>query len=263
MKTIKYFFGVMNFQTLVVASLAVGSTYFCLKYQYIANLPTGLIGLAVVFPIVFSINTAYRRRESALRDYSDLRSHAVALYYAHRDWARSIEETTELHTGRVRGLIEGTLGAVRDYLREEKSQPKLLNKVLHRFSEISMSHEELRKVGVPANEISRANQYLSKVMVAFERMRNIANYRTPMSLRAYSTVFLSIFPIAFGPYFAHLCLEAAETFYYVGYMVAVLYALVLVTLDNIQDDLENPFDGIGVDDVRLDVFDEYKEALSN
>ena len=134
--------------------------------------------------------------------------------------------------------------------------------MLGKLSEVSVSHEELRKVGVPANEISRANQYLSKIMTSFERMRNIANYRTPMSLRAYSTVFLSIFPIAFGPYFAHLCIEA-ESFEYVGYMVAVLYALVLVTLDNIQDDLENPFDGIGVDDVKLDVFDEYREALSN
>ena len=29
-------------------------------------LPTGLIGIAIVFPIVFSINAAYHRREEAL-----------------------------------------------------------------------------------------------------------------------------------------------------------------------------------------------------
>ena len=34
--------------------------------------------------------------------------------------------------------------------------------------------------------------------------------------------------------------------------MAVAFAFVLVGLDNIQDALENPFDGIGVDDVDLE-----------
>ncbi len=62
MRTLKCFFGVMDLQTLTVTILAVGSTYVCLRYNVVADLPTGLIGLAVVFPIVFSINTAYRER---------------------------------------------------------------------------------------------------------------------------------------------------------------------------------------------------------
>ena len=31
-----------------------------------------------------------------------------------------------------------------------------------------------------------------------------------------------------------------------------MYGLVLTSLDNIQDDLEDPFDGIGSDDISLD-----------
>jgi hypothetical protein len=37
-----------------------------------------------------------------------------------------------------------------------------------------------------------------------------------------------------------------------GYAVAALHSLVLVSLDNIQERLENPFDADGMDDVRLD-----------
>lgn len=37
----------------------------------------------------------------------------------------------------------------------------------------------------------------------------------------------------------------------------ILYCLVLVGLDNIQDQLENPYDGFGPDDLHLDVADEY------
>ena len=58
------------------------------------------------------------------------------------------------------------------------------------------------------------------MITEFERMRNIAIYRTPVSLRAYSVVFLNVFPIAFGPYFATLCAKS-ESFPAVGYMVAV------------------------------------------
>jgi predicted membrane chloride channel (bestrophin family) len=32
----------------------------------------------------------------------------------------------------------------------------------------------------------------------------------------------------------------------------VLYSFILVSLDNIQDHLENPFDQIGEDDIQID-----------
>jgi len=65
MKTIKNFFRVFDHQTVIVTLLAVGATFFCRRYGLQAEIPAGLIGLAVVFPIVFSINAAYRRREEA------------------------------------------------------------------------------------------------------------------------------------------------------------------------------------------------------
>ena len=36
-----------------------------------------------------------------------------------------------------------------------------------------------------------------------------------------------------------------------GIAIAIIYSLVLTILDNIQEDLEDPFDGIGSDDIRL------------
>jgi hypothetical protein len=32
----------------------------------------------------------------------------------------------------------------------------------------------------------------------------------------------------------------------------ILYSFILVSLDNIQDHLENPFDEVGEDDIRID-----------
>ena len=36
------------------------------------------------------------------------------------------------------------------------------------------------------------------------------------------------------------------------YVMPVLYSFILVSLDNIQDHLENPFDDVGEDDINID-----------
>ncbi len=261
MKTLKDFFSVVDLQTILVTMLAIGSTYACEYYKLQADIPTSLIGLAVVFPIVFSISAAYRRREEALKYLGSLRAHAVALYYTHRDWVPDEDnQINHRHVRRAKDLIENMFHALHAYLRPDgRNQDNLVN-VYEGFSALSQSLETLRKAKVTNSEISRANQYLSKTMIEFERLKNIADYRTPVTLRAYSRVFLNIFPIAFGPYFAWLSTKS-ESFPYVGYLVAALYALVLVSLDNLQEDLEDPFDHVGSDDICLDTAEDYSNII--
>ena len=119
MKTIKDFLSVADWQTLVVSLLAVGSTFGCHYFKVYANIPTALIGLAVVFPIVFSISAAYRRREEALRYLGGLKAHAVALYYAHRDWVPGDQNKKSVHVKNIRKRIEELLDSIRQYTLQE------------------------------------------------------------------------------------------------------------------------------------------------
>ncbi len=260
MKTIRDFISIVDYQTIVVTFLSLLTTWFCRWFGFSANMPSGLIGVAIVFPIVFSINAAYRRRETALNLFSDLKGHALALYFIHRDWARKAENGAEKeHRERARGLIRELLAGLKSYFQssgtEEESR---FAQVFGVFSRFSASYEKLRQAGMSAGEVSRANQYLKAMMIDFEKMRNIRLYRTPLTLRAYSRVFLNTFPVIFGPYFAYL---SDKSYPAVGYAVAVAYSLVLVSLDNIQEGLENPFDGIGADDVDLDVAERYDRVM--
>jgi hypothetical protein len=159
----------------------------------------------------------------------------------------------------IEAIVQQLFSAVKTYFTaEEEEQTDRLKDVYRIFSEISRSHEKMRDKNVPANEISRANQYLRAIIIEFERMRNILRYRTPISLRSYSRVFLNTFPILFGPYFAHLMTKFSP---FVGFLIAILYSVVLVSLDNIQEGLENPYDAIGEDDINLDVVREYREIM--
>ena len=255
MHIVRDFLRVISIQTFVVVAISCLATFLCLRYDVFIDLPTALIGIAIIFPIVFSINAAYRRREEALGHFASLKGHAIALYYAHRDW---IPETGPEHADRMKQLFDDLLHSIHSYFTVNNGNGEGFKEVYQRFSDISQSMEQLRSAGVTSSEISRCNQYMRAMMIDFEKMRNIRLYRTPTTLRAYSHVFLNSFPILFAPYFANL---ADESYTVAGYLVAVFYGLVLVSLDNIQEDLESPYDQIGADDLQLNISDQYDQIL--
>jgi hypothetical protein len=107
----------------------------------------------------------------------------------------------------------------------------------------------MRTKHLSPTECSRLNQYIGRMIAAFENTRNIYEYRTPRTLRAFSDFFILLLPILYGPYFAYQAEQFLPDFFF---LMPILFALILVGLANIQDDLENPFDQIGVDDVAID-----------
>lgn len=252
-----HFSRLVGWQAAVVAGLSLVATYLCLEYGIVADLPTFLIGTAIVFPIAFSLNAAYRRREEALRYFAVLRAAAVALFYAHRDWTSGDDTSQAVE---MRDLVVTLLTGLAGYFSPAGQQTWDTQRLYALFSQISRANENLRAAGVPSTEISRANQYLRIIITEFEQMRNIYLYRTPLSLRAYTQVFLYSFPILFAPYFAFLSIDNGQPLG--GYFIALLYSVVLVTLQTVQTMLENPFDEIGMDDVDLDVADAYHMILA-
>src|SRR5438045_7162709 len=84
-RTIKSFYLIINYKTVIVTALSVLSSYLCFTYDLTAKFPDMLVGVAIVFPVVFSIGSAYNRRETALQRFSDFKGHAMAIYFATRD----------------------------------------------------------------------------------------------------------------------------------------------------------------------------------
>lgn len=121
--------------------------------------------------------------------------------------------------------------------------------VLRAFSRLSQGTEGMRRGGLSPTECSRANQYLARMMTAFENIKHIHKYRTPRTLRAFSDFFILILPVLYGPFFAYQAEGFRKELFFV---MPILFALILTGLSNIQDDLENPFDQIGEDDVAID-----------
>jgi hypothetical protein len=85
-------------------------------------------------------------------------------------------------------------------------------------------------------------------------MENTIGIRThglPISLRAYCLVFIYLFPLVFIPTLV-FHMRPGDT--WIVYALGIVHGFVLISLYNLQNDLENPFDQIGLDDIKLETF---------
>jgi hypothetical protein len=212
---LRSFFLIINYKTLLVTALAVLSTYICLQR------------------------------------FSDFKGNAISIYYACRDW--TIDKENDLPQ-RVRALVGEMMVVMRRMFKTHHPGNWQENerKLYACFSALSQLTMEMRRFGVQSGEMSRVSQYVNKMIIAFDNLKIIHTYRTPVTLRAYSKVFIYIFPILYGPYFASTFREYSAN---LEYVMPILYSFILVSLDNIRDHLEHPFDEVGEDDIRFDESD--------
>ncbi len=240
MKILRSLYLIINYKTLIVTSLAIATTWLCSYYNIIAEFPLTLVGIAIVFPVVFSIDSAYR----ALWMLSDFKAHVLAIYLASRDWLEGNEDFEE----EVKAKLLDVYSSIRDIFitGQEENQIGIYQKI----SELSLLMKRFRILELPSGEISRISQYISKITVDVENLNTILRYRTPITLRAYSKVFIYTFPILYGPYFASVAENYSPN---LEYLLPIIFSFILVSLDNIQSHLENPFDQVGEDDIVFDV----------
>ena len=247
-KLITSIFLIINTKTLVITSLAIASTLICHLMDFTADFPLTLVISAVVFPIVFSINAAYTRRETALANYGSLKAHGHAIYLSvlHSAQAGDVEVQKK-----AQQLLGELIRKIRELFISEATD--LRQKELHVYSQFSLLSflikNDLRELSTFQPDVSLCDSHLTEMMEAFETMKHIFQYRTPQTLRTFSRIFITTLPVLYAPYFAFL---AADYSTGLALMMPVLFTVTLVSLDNIQLHLENPFDQIGEDDIQID-----------
>ena len=136
--TIKDFLYVITIKTLIVAAAAVGATIYCIENEFVTEIPISLIGLAVVFPLVFTIGTAFQRRDLALKEYGAINSNFASIFFIAKNWQLDDKENTcDLDS------LKKTIGALFDLIKEDLQDQKSTNLIKQ---EIYTNFEELYKL---------------------------------------------------------------------------------------------------------------------
>ena len=220
-------------ESVVVSVISIASTLFFALYEVgghrmAVNLSWTFVSFAIIYPLTGSLDSAFRRREEALKQLATFKTSIISFYQAHRDWdwgQNGRKDLPENHVYEVRWLTVGLVCDVRNFLtapevtrlvhlntrrgrvawtKGRKLQWAIARRVREHFQKLSVTTEALKFSGMPGNESSRIRQFTKEAHNAWEQMRFLKTYRTPMATRAFARVYILIHPIFWGPYYAQL-----------------------------------------------------------
>ena len=237
---------IINYRTFLITFLSIFGTWLCVRLGVFAEISLSMVSVAIVFPIVFAINSAYQRREEALRHLAGIKGHAVSVFLAVKHWGEHGTASQELLSS-ITDQLKKMLNEVKDYLKSAKFEDHEM-RVYSSFSHLSNRLQGMRST-VGSSEMSRINEYVSMITVDFEELKIVREYRTPITLRTYSRAFIFSFPILLSPSFASSI--NIFTIPIITYVIPLMYSFILISLINIQEHMEDPFDGIGEDDIKI------------
>jgi hypothetical protein len=238
---------IINYKTFIVTILSTLATWVCIKLNFLADFNLSMISVAMVFPIVFAINSAFQRREEALKSLAGIKGLLVAIFLAVKHWGEDGKKAENDYLVEIENKINIILQSVGKYLVRKDHEDAEFG-VYDTVSHLSEQLQDMRKVA-PGSDIARLNEYVSMILVDFEELKIVREYRTPITLRTYSKFFIFSFPVIFAPFFAASI--NVFSFPFITYFVPALYSFILISLINIQEHMEDPFDGIGEDDIKI------------
>lgn len=226
---------------MVLSTLLTALTiYFNLAF----DVDLTLLSIAIVFPLVFSIRGSFRRREKALQHFSQFRSALKTLYY----YISSNEMLTEAQKGELSTMLGGISDRTIVHLGTNQLSTLEVDESIQAIHTYLLGLGE----GAPAKLKDRVFKFLNDLHEGFENLHAINIHRTPVSLKAYCLIFIYVFPLIYAPNIIYNLGDTNSNT--VIYFIVLLTQFILVTLYNIQDQLEYPFDDDGPDDIKLENF---------
>ncbi len=234
---------IIDGKTLSVLLVSTLVTFFCLSNGYVSSVNITLFSLAVIFPLVFTIREAFKRRDNAIQLLSTFKASLSAAYFCFQSNRKLDSQSKQYIASQLEILSSNLLTA----LYSDKNRFDL---VRARLDEIFLFVCE-RKDAFSAGTSIKLFRILKDAKESMENTIGLSTHGTPVSLRAYCLVFIYVFPCIFIP---ALVSQISTYAVWLIYVVAATPGFILVSLYNIQERMEDPFDQSGLDDIKMEEF---------
>jgi len=240
MRVLNYF-NLRTFLTLTISQIAA---FLAIHFQIKFHLDLLLFSLCVVFPLHFSMQAAFKRRDKALEYFSLFKAGAMSLHYSFRISDDLSAEKKQEANGMLKGIFAQLAGQLEN---RNAAYAPLQRKLNELFLFIEMHREEISK-----RNTLRMVRYLKDVTDSSAYLISLVSHRTMAGLRFYGILFIVIFPLIQAPIVLYR-LESIVPLWGI-YVFLALSSLILVTLSNFQLLIEYPFDKKGMDNINLQEF---------
>ena len=238
------YISILNYRTLLVIMISVITIFLAYRFHINFSVDLTLISIAIIFPLVFSIRGSFRRREKALEHLSQFRSSLKTI----NSFILSKNEMSEELKKEFSEIIVEISEMVVNHLQNKDSNTKDLDSVIDKVYEFITDKDEF----ISRSLRDKVFRYMNDLHESIENLRAIHIHRTPISLRAYCIVFIYLFPLIYAPtVISDIGVDKPQ---WMTYFIVLISEFILVSLYNIQDHLEYPFDDVGLDDIKLENF---------
>ncbi len=230
-----------NLRTFLVLLISQLATFLVIHYQIKYQFDFLLFGLAIGFPLAFSIQAAFRRRDRALEYFSMFKGSTLAIHYSFS----VSEDLLPEKKIEIRSILKSMSDQLIRQLQERiKSYSPMLEAVDKILEFIERNRETLSN-----RNVLRIIRYLRDVTESSTYLVSLVRHRTMIGLRVYSLAFILIFPVIQAPILNYKLGDLIPTWAF--YSLMALGSLLLITLSNFQKMIEYPFDSRGMDNIQI------------
>jgi hypothetical protein len=194
--------------------------------------------------LVFNIRGSFKRRERALEYLSQFRSALLTLSY----YFNNSPKLTEDDKKEITNILLEISNEVTVHLSKSACDTKDIDDRVQKVFEFITAKDEL----ISARYKVKIIRFLYDLHESIENLHAIHVHRTIISLKAYCEYSIYIFPLIYVPTIIyHVGMESSK---WVAFFTVLFTEFILITLFNIQDQMEYPFDKVGMDDIKLETF---------
>lgn len=235
---------IINSRTWIALFVSIITPYLCFTYGISFDMDLTLISIAMIFPLVFTIRGSFRRREKALEHLSEFRGTIKTLDY----FFMSNLKLTEEDKSEVGEILVKISNNLMSQLKNNSHETARLDGNIDELYEFV----QRKKDSISGKREEKIFRLMQDLHETIENVHAINVHRTPISLKAYCLIFIYIFPLIYAP--SIIFRVGTERSVWITYFIVVLSQFILISLYNIQNQLEYPFDDKGMDDIQLDNF---------
>ncbi len=231
---------------MIVIIIETLSVYFIYdKYQFNLQIDFTVLSIAIVFPLVFSITSAYQKRQDSIATFNSFRNKMIEL----TNIFRAVDGTTNRDYKTFFKDLLGLQKNVVDHLIDQKSN-RMVEIRKHR-KEIFYNLEGFKK-HYNEREKDSIIRVKNELFEYAEKLNTLKVHATPISLRMYCLIFIYLSPLVYNSHILasfdkNNLLELGISVFF-----SIMIGFILMALFNIQQYIEDPFDQQGFDDLKFD-----------
>src|SRR6056300_207270 len=241
---------VFNYRMVIILIETIIIYFLYDYYQINIELDFTIMSVAIVFPLVFSITSAYQRRQDSIKEFAIFRNKIIDLsniFY-------SVDKTKKTDYEKLFFSLVELQDIFVSYLKKSTSDNKY-NKVREKRKEIFLIIDSYKKL-YNEREKDSIIRVKNELFQSAEKLRGLKIHPTPISLRKYCLIFIFLSPLLYNTQLVSQNISTgyiSETF--ISLLMSIIVSFILIALYNVQDYIENPFDQKGLDDLKLNKMD--------